>query len=379
MSSDSCVVRLLNERNANVSLLTAGSDGTVIATAAALGVSPYASVQCGGVSLIVRGGGADSRVSLPRTATRATLLALPADAPTSAPAAAFAFADLPASDDDPWTIDAASVRVINAQPQPVAIAGVVDECFHCALPPLLGGAPLARGGAAVLTVNTAYGFDMALNGTRVPSLPRLDEHGSYTLLLRTSGGTELLLDAPGRNAYVPLAVAAGVGVALVLARRALAIGAARYAAFRARAAINAGDDAAAVALAKPPAARRPVTPLSFFALDSAAAAAAARVVEGEMAVDVVMRGGGFKEQLLLYDSVSAPLLTEAGSLQAPAMPLQTKGAAIKAPRVLAIDTFRGIALMVMILANYGGGRFSFLAHSKWNGLTVADLVFVSGL
>jgi len=29
----------------------------------------------------------------------------------------------------------------------------------------------------------------------------------------------------------------------------------------------------------------------------------------------------------------------------------------------------------MIFVNYGGGGYWFFDHSKWNGLTVADLVF----
>ncbi len=33
------------------------------------------------------------------------------------------------------------------------------------------------------------------------------------------------------------------------------------------------------------------------------------------------------------------------------------------------------SLVIMIFVNYGGGGYWFFAHSKWNGLTVADLVF----
>ena len=36
---------------------------------------------------------------------------------------------------------------------------------------------------------------------------------------------------------------------------------------------------------------------------------------------------------------------------------------------------RRLSLTVMIFVNYGGGDYWQLAHSKWNGLTVADLVF----
>ncbi|CAL4168902.1 unnamed protein product, partial [Meganyctiphanes norvegica] len=44
-------------------------------------------------------------------------------------------------------------------------------------------------------------------------------------------------------------------------------------------------------------------------------------------------------------------------------------------RLGSLDTFRGYAIVVMIFVNYGGGKYYFFKHSRWNGLTVADLVF----
>lgn len=44
-------------------------------------------------------------------------------------------------------------------------------------------------------------------------------------------------------------------------------------------------------------------------------------------------------------------------------------------RLRSLDTFRGICIVLMIFVNYGGGKYWFFMHSKWNGLTVADLVF----
>ncbi|XP_013789471.2 heparan-alpha-glucosaminide N-acetyltransferase-like [Limulus polyphemus] len=44
-------------------------------------------------------------------------------------------------------------------------------------------------------------------------------------------------------------------------------------------------------------------------------------------------------------------------------------------RLCSLDTFRGIALLVMIFVNYGGGRYWFFEHAPWNGLYLADLVF----
>ncbi|KAE8631509.1 hypothetical protein XENTR_v10001219 [Xenopus tropicalis] len=44
-------------------------------------------------------------------------------------------------------------------------------------------------------------------------------------------------------------------------------------------------------------------------------------------------------------------------------------------RLRSLDTFRGLALTIMVFVNYGGGGYWFFKHQSWNGLTVADLVF----
>lgn len=49
----------------------------------------------------------------------------------------------------------------------------------------------------------------------------------------------------------------------------------------------------------------------------------------------------------------------------------------KFSRLLSLDVFRGITIMIMIIVNSPGNRSSFaiLEHSLWNGCTLADLVF----
>ncbi|XP_068089767.1 heparan-alpha-glucosaminide N-acetyltransferase [Hyperolius riggenbachi] len=44
-------------------------------------------------------------------------------------------------------------------------------------------------------------------------------------------------------------------------------------------------------------------------------------------------------------------------------------------RLRSLDTFRGLALIIMVFVNYGGGGYWFFKHQSWNGLTIADLVF----
>ena len=47
----------------------------------------------------------------------------------------------------------------------------------------------------------------------------------------------------------------------------------------------------------------------------------------------------------------------------------------KKERLKSLDTLRGLSLVIMMFVNYGGAGYWFFSHSKWNGLTVADLVF----
>jgi predicted acyltransferase len=50
---------------------------------------------------------------------------------------------------------------------------------------------------------------------------------------------------------------------------------------------------------------------------------------------------------------------------------------IQNKRLVSLDVFRGLTVMLMIFVNNGAGNeiFSQLKHSKWNGLTLTDLVF----
>ena len=72
-----------------------------------------------------------------------------------------------------------------------------------------------------------------------------------------------------------------------------------------------------------------------------------------------------------------PLLTTERDLGTPTNSLldREKGGSKPKERLKSLDTFRGISLVIMIFVNYGGGHYWFFNHSKWNGLTVADLVF----
>ncbi|XP_033750008.1 heparan-alpha-glucosaminide N-acetyltransferase-like isoform X2 [Pecten maximus] len=56
-------------------------------------------------------------------------------------------------------------------------------------------------------------------------------------------------------------------------------------------------------------------------------------------------------------------------------PVDNEESRPKKERLKSLDTFRGISIVIMIFVNYKGGGYWFFHHSRWNGLTVADLVF----
>ncbi|ALC49731.1 CG6903 [Drosophila busckii] len=48
-------------------------------------------------------------------------------------------------------------------------------------------------------------------------------------------------------------------------------------------------------------------------------------------------------------------------------------------RLRSLDAFRGLAIVLMIFVNSGGGGYSWIEHAVWNGLHLADIVFPSFL
>uniref|UniRef100_A0ACD5W8E9 Uncharacterized protein n=1 Tax=Avena sativa TaxID=4498 RepID=A0ACD5W8E9_AVESA len=46
----------------------------------------------------------------------------------------------------------------------------------------------------------------------------------------------------------------------------------------------------------------------------------------------------------------------------------------KSTRVAALDAFRGLTIVVMILVDDAGGVYERIDHSPWNGCTLADFV-----
>lgn len=47
----------------------------------------------------------------------------------------------------------------------------------------------------------------------------------------------------------------------------------------------------------------------------------------------------------------------------------------KRKRLISLDAFRGITILMMIFANYGAGDYHYLEHAAWDGFHFADIIF----
>lgn len=69
---------------------------------------------------------------------------------------------------------------------------------------------------------------------------------------------------------------------------------------------------------------------------------------------------------------------------ATAITTQTAAAAMIAQkkissRLCSLDAFRGLAIVTMVFANAGSGKYYWIEHATWNGIHPADFIFPSFL
>ncbi|XP_031571325.1 heparan-alpha-glucosaminide N-acetyltransferase-like isoform X2 [Actinia tenebrosa] len=77
-----------------------------------------------------------------------------------------------------------------------------------------------------------------------------------------------------------------------------------------------------------------------------------------------------REAVVLHESGSVERNTTVHAVQIEPQPDKPTRKRLKS-----LDTFRGIAITVMIFVNFGGGGYYFFEHAVWNGLLLADVVF----
>ncbi|KAA8594883.1 hypothetical protein FQN60_012018 [Etheostoma spectabile] len=228
-------------------------------------------------------------------------------------------------------MDEAILTVNNELDTEVVVSWMSERCFQC-LYQQLGVVPAGSSPGQPSSVNfvvsTQHEITLQLNSTPVNlelcTVPfHFGEHGNYSLWVKNLNNSavvncSVVTDAEPVNSYIPILVAFLIFAGLALAS---AIG------------------------------------TIILGLD---------VVKG-----ILFRiGGSMETERLINSELGSPGRT--ASLVAdnilPPPPSPSK-------RLRSLDTFRGIALVIMIFVNYGGGRYWFFRHESWNGLTVADLVF----
>uniref|UniRef100_A0A8D0AYV5 Heparan-alpha-glucosaminide N-acetyltransferase n=1 Tax=Sander lucioperca TaxID=283035 RepID=A0A8D0AYV5_SANLU len=225
-------------------------------------------------------------------------------------------------------MDEAILTVNNELATEVVVSWMSERCFQC-LYQQLGVVPAGpspgQPSSVDFVVSTQHGITLQLNSTPVQlEVPfHFGEHGNYSLWVKNLNDSavvncSVVTDADPVNSYIPILVAFLIfaGLASVSAIGTIILG-----------------------------------------LD---------VVKGML----FRICGSMETERLINSELGSPGRTE--SLVAdnilPPPPSPSK-------RLRSLDTFRGIALVIMIFVNYGGGRYWFFRHESWNGLTVADLVF----
>ena len=381
MATSTCSVRFFNELPEGASVTGLGDGLSLIAPS--LVPTSYAAATCG----------SPLRIALPRTqpfnvtvppasGTSHHSVLLYNDALGQLKTSVFDDIDVGYTDDpNGGKIDQCQVTVISALPSPVGLYGGPSECYNCALPLLSDkGAGVPPGGSFSMDVQAIYdhynvrawgaktsaGWPATVRSDSVAgaawatiALPMttLKEHGVYTLLLHPDGTSTLLEDVAGRNAYLPIFY-----TFLILA----ALGVAHWALGRAYATYYSASGAAGA----PPAPKKgEVTLATFLGYHKVLAKALKAQEEGGEPASLSIKG---LQEGLLGEEGRAEVM---GSLQQEEAAAAPKSKGGKPERVLSLDTFRGFALCLMMFANFGGARYWFFDHARWNGLTVADLLF----
>ncbi|XP_059100481.1 heparan-alpha-glucosaminide N-acetyltransferase [Peromyscus eremicus] len=209
-----------------------------------------------------------------------------------------------------------------------------DYCYQCAFQPLAnvshGGRP-AKPSVAAASVSTQHGSILQVNYTGGETAAcRLEytfgEFGNYSLMVQhaATGANEIACDLVVNenpvDSNLPVSIALLVGLALIIA-------------------------------------------ISFLRL----------LLRLDDFTNWISKAITSREtDRLINSELGSP--SRADPLSGDCQP-ETRRTSALPHRLRSVDTFRGIALIVMVFVNYGGGKYWYFKHSSWNGLTVADLVF----
>lgn len=294
---------------------------------------------------------------------------------------------------DNSNIDIALIRVVNANSFTTAINfnGVTSECYNCSHPNLANvpfGASTANGVDDYMYQDTTWDFeytfvstDNVIQSTIFTVSPV--QHSVHTIFIHNivTNDTNALItfttDVEGTDPYLPILYAflilCGLGVLHKLGR---------WLAIKVGTTTDLGDKIYATVQKNSKQTAVEVNLLSFWGYDKAIAKAvgaqqssSAGTAKGsqQSSLNDDFAGTNLSERLLAAVDTTG---THSNGTDAPAKSVVASTKPRSGGRIRAIDTFRGLSLAIMVFVNYGGGNYvRFFDHSRWNGLTVADLVF----
>lgn len=411
-----CSVRLINELPQSASLSTPG--GSEVSQAAAHSQAAYSPVSCDTTSLTLTPNGGQAITvqifGLAPATPAASVIAYTNGAGQAAGASVLDQTSLlPVG---PEFIDMCSVRVLNAASSSRSLLGVTAVCsLNCSKDAL--GSSMAPGTATIYDTffdcSSAWLYDVVdgVSGAKLAQDVKLRayEHGAYTLLITAnaaagaSAGPQLVLlvDAQPPNPFVPLYIALAALPALFIAHCILGRLVAQCIARRAASASSSGaslspDDMSAGGRkgGRGGGAKDDGTIgiLAFLGWDKliAKATAAARASSDAAGGGRLWGEGASAMHSSLLGAAASPFaavndgslgMAGAASAASGAGAAGASSAAItstkpkSAGRVRGIDALRGLSLSGMVFVNAGAGGYTWLDHTPWNGLNLADVLF----
>lgn len=394
-----CNIRLVNEVTGTPFVSLFGANTTVVQNLSTFGVSPYFAKNCPQTLTLADSSGAQLQtISIqPSSATsRQTIVVISTPWDTIL-VKTLLDQDAQLGDSaNPSSVDFATYRVFNAYAAALSmdVHGVSHECWNCTHPyvtTLLFGDSTSPDADSYPWIDTTFPYEFqfkSADGAIVSDIMTVThlEHGVYTIFIHNlpspSNQTAQLVtwtvDVDGRNAYLPILYAVLVLISLGIAHKI-----AKHTVVKMATTTDLGDKVAArLSSTSKSGDDRHVTLLAFFGFDKAVAKAVSKPAGGRTGTASSEIGtingdasSAFSERLLSAvedGSSSATASTAPGAAAKLAATTKPRSSG----RIRSIDAFRGFCLCIMIFVNYGGGGYSgMFDHSRWNGLTVADLVF----
>lgn len=276
------------------------------------------------------------------------------------------FVDWDCHDPTDWIemdeVDVAVLKLSSNLSYPVEYSEVSGDCYECAAYPL---GDIYPGQTLFFGVDTKFPYNLYLHdkaaNASLWSNHTYSDHGRYFLRIVEDSNHTLLIDIhedhKGVNPYLPILYAAILFTGIALVYTAIKFLQWRYKiTHKVRAALFA-ENKFEKDFGNPP-----------------SIGSSINGANASMRQSLIESKSEQQPPPAAAEGERAPLISRKNANKSGTSSV-SPGEFAKKKRLQSLDTFRGMSLVIMIFVNYGGGGYWFFNHSRWNGLTVADLVF----